>query len=90
MSDKTAESAEVTTLTVDLGDQKDVIAERMATGHYASPSEVVQEALQALEREDELIEEIVEVRMQGAMDDADPASQAGDAAAAPGGSRTGP
>lgn len=42
---------------VDLGDQQELLEERMASGRYASPSEVIQEAMQALDREDALIEE---------------------------------
>ncbi|GGD94487.1 hypothetical protein GCM10011390_11560 [Aureimonas endophytica] len=58
------------TLTVDLGDQQNALDELMATGRYASPSEVVQEALQALEREDALIEELMEDKLQGVLDEA--------------------
>jgi antitoxin ParD1/3/4 len=57
------------TVTVDLGEQQQTLDEHMATGRYGSPSEVIQEALQALEREDALIAELMEDKMQGVMDE---------------------
>jgi putative addiction module CopG family antidote len=60
------------TVTVDLGDQSQALDERMASGRYASPSEVLQEAMQALEREDTLIEE----RIEAAISEDEPAGEA--------------
>ncbi|KAB0678004.1 ribbon-helix-helix domain-containing protein [Aureimonas leprariae] len=52
------------TVTVDLGEEAQTLEERMASGKYASPSEVVQEALQALDREDAMLEELVEENLE--------------------------
>lgn len=65
--------SDLKTVTVDLGDQQETLDERMASGRYSSPSEVMQEALQALDREDALIDGIIEDKLQGALEE-DPAT----------------
>lgn len=64
-------TSDTKTVTVELGEQQQTLDEQMATGRYASPDAVIQEALQALEREDAMIEEMVDEPIAEAMEEVD-------------------
>lgn len=59
-------------ISVTLGPFAEKVERRVAEGHYASASEVVRAALRALDREDELFDEILKAKVQEALDDPRP------------------
>lgn len=59
-------------ISVTLGPFAEKVERRVAEGHYASASEVVRDALRALDREDELFDEILKAKVQEALDDPRP------------------
>ena len=66
------------TLTVSLGAQQKLVDERLATGTYASASEIVRAGLRALEREEAALDEIVRVKVLEALGDPRPPLRAQD------------
>lgn len=56
-------------LTVTLGEQQRAVDARVASGAYASASEVIRAALRALDREEEALNEIVRAKVHEALDD---------------------
>ncbi|WP_188912806.1 type II toxin-antitoxin system ParD family antitoxin [Aureimonas endophytica] len=60
------------TLTVSLGPQQKLVDERLASGAYASDSEVVRAGLRALEREETALDEALRRMVQEALDDPRP------------------
>ncbi|WP_152046665.1 type II toxin-antitoxin system ParD family antitoxin [Aureimonas psammosilenae] len=60
------------TLTVTLGAQQRVVDERLASGTYASASEIVRAGLRALEREEAVLNETLRRMVQEALDDPQP------------------
>jgi antitoxin ParD1/3/4 len=59
-------------ISVTLGPFAEKVERRMRDGEYASVSEVVRAGLRALEREDELFEEILRAKLQEALADTRP------------------
>ena len=59
-------------ISVTLGPFAEKVERRVAEGRYASASEVVRDALRALDREDELFDEILKAKVQEALDDPRP------------------
>ena len=59
-------------ISVTLGPFAEKVERRVADGRYASASEVVRDALRALDREDELFDQILRVKVQEALDDPRP------------------
>ena len=59
-------------ITVSLGKQQASVETRVASGAYASASEVVRAALRALDREEAAIDEILRAKVQEAIDDPQP------------------
>lgn len=70
MSTKGRRSAR--TLTVSLGPQQALVDRRLASGAYASASEVVRAGLRALEREEAVLDEETRRMVQEALDDPRP------------------
>ncbi len=60
------------TLTVSLGEQQRLVYQRVASGTYASASEVVRAGLRALEREEAALDETHRRMVQEALDDPSP------------------
>ena len=60
-------------ISVTLGPFAEKVERRVADGRYASASEVVRDALRALDREDALFDEILKAKVQEALDDPRPA-----------------
>ena len=54
-------------ITVTLGPLADMAQQRVATGHYASVSEVVRAGLRALEREEEALDVVLRARVAEAL-----------------------
>ena len=48
------------------------MTDKVATGRYTSASEVIREGLRALDRQDELFDEILRAKVQEALDDPRP------------------
>ena len=59
-------------ISVTLGPFAVKVERRVREGRYASASEVVREGLRALDREDELFDQILRAKVQEALDDARP------------------
>ena len=59
-------------ISVTLGPFAEKVERRMRDGEYASVSEVVRAGLRALEREDELFDEILRIKVQEALADPRP------------------
>lgn len=60
-------------VTVTLGDLTERAEARVRSGSYASLSEVVRAGLRALDREDQLLDQVLKARVQEAMADPRPA-----------------
>ena len=61
-----------TTLTVTLGDLAEKVEERVRSGEYDSPSEVVRAGLEALEREERAFDAELKAKVEEAMADPRP------------------
>ena len=61
-----------TTLTVTLGDLAEKVEERVRSGEYDSPSEVVRAGLEALEREERAFDAELKTKVEEAMADPRP------------------
>lgn len=61
-----------TTLTVTLGDLADKVEERIRSGAYETPSEVVRAGLEALEREERAFEAELKAKVEEALADPRP------------------
>ena len=61
-----------TTLTVTLGDLVEKVEERVRSGEYGSPSEVVRAGLEALEREERAFEAELKAKVEEALADPRP------------------
>lgn len=61
-----------TTLTVTLGDLAEKVEERVRSGEYDSPSEVVRAGLEALEREERAFEAELKAKVEEALTDPRP------------------
>lgn len=59
-------------ITVTLGRQQSSVDARLASGAYDSASEVMRAALRALDREEQLITEIMRAKVKKALDDPRP------------------
>ncbi|HET6536477.1 MAG TPA: type II toxin-antitoxin system ParD family antitoxin [Sphingomicrobium sp.] len=59
-------------ISVTLGPFAEKVERRVKEGHYASASEVVRDALRALDREDELFDEILREKVKEALADPRP------------------
>jgi len=59
-------------LTVTLGQQQKSVEERVASGAYASASEVVRAALRALDREEKALDEVMRYKIHEAINDQRP------------------
>lgn len=59
-------------ISVTLGPFAEKVERRVSEGQYASASEVIRDALRALDREDELFDEILKAKVQEALDDPRP------------------
>ncbi len=59
-------------ISVTLGPFAEKVERRVAEGHYASASEVIRDGLRALDREDELFEEILKAKVLEALADPRP------------------
>jgi antitoxin ParD1/3/4 len=59
-------------ISVTLGPFAEKVERRVKEGRYASASEVVRDALRALDREDDLFDEILRVKVQEALADKRP------------------
>ncbi len=59
-------------ISVTLGPFAEKVERRVAEGRYASASEVVRDALRALDREEEIFDQILKVKVQEALDDPRP------------------
>lgn len=59
-------------ISVTLGPFAEKVEKRVKDGRYASASEVIRDGLRALDREDELFEEILKAKVQEALDDPRP------------------
>jgi len=59
-------------ITVTLGDLQERVDARVKSGAYSSASEVVRAGLRALDREDEMLDEIMRRKIQEAYDDPRP------------------
>ena len=59
-------------ISVTLGPFAEKVERRVADGRYASASEVVRDALRALDREDELFDEILKAKVLEALSDPRP------------------
>lgn len=60
------------TLTVSLGDLLEKVEERVRSGEYESPSEVVRAGLEALEREERAFNAVLKAKVEEAMADPRP------------------
>jgi antitoxin ParD1/3/4 len=65
-------------ITVTLGKQQHLLDARLQSGTYDSASEIVRAALRALDREEELLNEIMRVKIREALDDPQPDIPAAD------------
>lgn len=59
-------------ITVTLGRQQSSVDARLASGAYDSASEVMRAALRALDREEQMVAEIMRAKVQEALDDPRP------------------
>lgn len=59
-------------ITVTLGEMQEKVESRVASGAYASASEVVRAGLRALDREEEALNDWMRARIQEALDDPRP------------------
>ena len=59
-------------ISVTLGPFAEKVEKRVQEGRYASVSEVIRDGLRALDREDELFDEILRIRVQEALADPRP------------------
>ncbi|MER9414023.1 type II toxin-antitoxin system ParD family antitoxin, partial [Mesorhizobium sp. M0589] len=59
-------------ITVTLGRQQSSVDARLASGAYDSASEVMRAALRALDREEQLVTEVMRAKVQEALDDPRP------------------
>lgn len=60
------------TMVVDLGSLRSVVEERVKSGAYASPDEVIQAALHALEREETILNEWLTRQAEESLSDPEP------------------
>lgn len=65
-------------ITVTLGSQQRRVDARLESGAYDSASEVLRAALRALDREEEVIDQIMRAKIQEALDDPRPGTDAED------------
>lgn len=59
-------------MTVTLGSQQAGVDARLASGAYASASEVIRAALRALDREEDALNEVMRLKIRAALDDPRP------------------
>ena len=59
-------------ITVDLGDLGPRVWERIESGQYSSPSEVIRAGLEALNREEEIVDDMMRRKVREAYDDPRP------------------
>lgn len=59
-------------ITVELGDEQELLEAQLRSGLYGSASEVVQAALRALEREGDVEDDDLRAKIQEALDDPSP------------------
>lgn len=68
-------------ITVTLGKQQQSVDTRVASGAYASASEVMRAALRALDREEQAMNEVLRARIRASIDDPRPSVTADEAEA---------
>lgn len=66
------------TLVVDLGPLRHAVDERVKSGAYASPDEVIQAGLQALERQETILNEWLTKQAEESLSDPEPSIPAAD------------
>lgn len=68
-------------ITVTLGKQQQSVDARLASGAYDSASEVMRAALRALDREEQVVNEVLRARIRASIDDPRPSLRADEAEA---------
>jgi antitoxin ParD1/3/4 len=63
-------------ITVTLGTQQQSVDARVESGSYSSASEVIRAALRALDRQEEVLDEIMRLKIQEAIEDPRPSRNA--------------
>lgn len=65
-------------ISVTLGPQQASLDRRLQSGRYATASEVMRDALRALDRQDQALDELLRAKVQSALDDPRPSLPAED------------